>query len=227
MLSEPRDYLINSKRNSIPTQGKVLRNRLRANYRLHCERWGKKFSHTRLKCLAKEATCHKCSKKGHRVSFCKSWKVGEIEEDSAFLGEIGTETAENFWSAELFVINNPIHFKIDTRAVVTVIPESIYENTMPAPDLLRPTKTLFGPDRTALPVRGCFTRTITRGQETLPQEIFVVAGARRALLGRTAIETLGVFQRVNAVDAEEIKCKFSKFFKTVVPIVYINSTNKI
>ena len=84
---------------------------------------------------------------------------------------------------------------------------------MPAPDPLRPTKTLFGPDRTALPVRGCFTRTITRGQETLPRKIFVVAGARRALLGRTAIEALGVFQRVKAVDAEEIKCKFSKFFK--------------
>lgn len=34
MLSEPRDNLINSKRNSIPTQGKVLRNGLRAHYRL-------------------------------------------------------------------------------------------------------------------------------------------------------------------------------------------------
>ena len=102
----------------------------------HCERWGKNSSHARLKCLTKDTTYHKCNKKGHWASVCKSWTVGETEEDYTFLGENGTETGENFWSAELFVNNNPIHFKIDTRAVVTVIPESIYGNIVPAPDLL-------------------------------------------------------------------------------------------
>ena len=92
--------------------------------------------------------------------------MGEIEEDYTFLGE--TEKCGNVSSAELFANNNPIHFKIDTRAVVTVIPESICENIMPDPDLHRPTNTLFGPNRTALPVPGCFTGTITRGEETLP-----------------------------------------------------------
>ena len=56
---------------------------------------------------------------------------------------------------------------------MTDIPESIYENIKPASDLLRPTKTLFDPDRTVLPVLGCFKGTITRGQETLPQVILI------------------------------------------------------
>ena len=123
--------------------------------------------------------------------------MGEIEEDYAFLGEIGTETSENFSSSALFVNNRPVHFKIDTRADVTVTPENIHENIITAPDLLRPTKTLFGPGE----------------EESLPQEIFVVTGARKALLGRPAIEVLEVFQRVNAVEAEEIKSKFPKLFK--------------
>ena len=114
--------------------------------------------------------------------------MGEVGEDYGFLGEIVTETGENFWSVDLFVDNRPIHFKIDTKADVTVIAESIHENIIPAPDPVRPTKTLFGPDRTALPVLGCFTGAITRGEDTLPQEIFVVAGAHQALPGQPAIK---------------------------------------
>ena len=127
-----------------------------------------------------------------------------------YLGE--TETGENFWLAELFVSNSPIHFKIDARADVIVIPESIHENIIPAPDLLRPTKTLFGPDGAALPVLGCFTGSITKG-ETLPQEILAVARVCQALLGRPPIESMGIFQRVNAVEAEEIKSMLPKLFK--------------
>ena len=172
MLSTPRDSLINSKK-ELNSRKNPKKPPLRT-LSTHRERWGKTASHARLlNCLEKEATCHKCSKKGHRASFCKSWTVGEIEEEYAFLGEIVTKTSEKFWSAELFENNSPTHFKIDTRTDVIVIPESIHENIIPAPDLLRPTKTLFGQDRTVLPFLGCFTGTITRGEETLPQEIFV------------------------------------------------------
>lgn len=40
-----------------------------------------------------------------------------------------------------------------------------------------------------------------------------MAGASQALLGQPAIETLRIFQRVTAVEAEEIKSKFPKLFK--------------
>ena len=39
------------------------------------------------------------------------------------------------------------------------------------------------------------------------------AGSRQAPLGQPVIEALGIFQRVNAVEAEEIKSKFPKLFK--------------
>ena len=41
----------------------------------------------------------------------------------------------------------------------------------------------------------------------------MVNGARLALLGRPAIETLKIVQTVNAVEAEEVKEKFPNLFK--------------
>lgn len=62
-----------------------------------CEFCGKPPGHLRQKCPAKDATCHKHSKRGHWGFICKSSKtVGLVEEeDYAFLGAIGTETGEN------------------------------------------------------------------------------------------------------------------------------------
>ena len=54
---------------------------------------------------------------------------------------------------------------------------------------------------------------IKRGEESSSQEIFVVNGARLALLGRSAIETLKIVQTVNTVEAEEGKEKFPNLFK--------------
>ena len=53
---------------------------------------------------------------------------------------------------------------------------------------------------------------IKRGEESSSQEIFVVNGARLALLGRPAVETLKIVQTVNAVEAE-VKEKFPNLFK--------------
>lgn len=85
-------------------------------------------------CPAKEATYHKYSTKGHSASVCKTSAAAEIEGDDAILGEIGTETDKNFWSAEFRMKSIPFHFKIDTKADVTVIPESIHKKMGPAPD---------------------------------------------------------------------------------------------
>lgn len=179
-----------------------------------CYHCGKSPGHVRQNCPAKAAICHKCSKKGHWASVCKSSQtVGEIEEDYAFLGAIGTERNEDIWSVDLTLNNSLVHFKIDTGADVTVIPESVYKKLKPTPTLIRSSKTLFGPAHTTLPVLGCFMGVIKRGEESSSQEIFVVNGARLALLGRPAIETLKIVQTVNAVEAEEVKEKFPNLFK--------------
>ena len=82
-----KELLTNSRKNPKKPPSRPL------SIHLEC----KNSSHARLKCLAKEATCHKCTKKGHWASISKSWTLGEIEEDYAFLGEIGTKTGENLW----------------------------------------------------------------------------------------------------------------------------------
>ena len=132
-----------------------------------CYRCGKSPGHVRQNCPAKAAICHKCSKKSHWASVCKSSQtVGELEEDYAFLGAIGTERNEDIWSVDLTLNNYLVHFKIDTGADVTVIRESVYKKLKPTPTLIRSSKTLFGPAHTTLPVLGCFMGVIKRGEES-------------------------------------------------------------
>jgi len=83
-----------------------------------------------------------------------------------------------------------------------------------------------GPAHTTLPVLGCFMGVIKRGEESSSQEIFVVTGARLALLGRPAIETLKIVQKVNAVEAEEVKEKFSlKVLENLMVPITSSSSN--
>ena len=136
-----------------------------------------------------------------------------LQEDYAFLGAIGTERNEDIWSVDLTLNSSFVRFKVDTGADVMVIPESVYKNLKPTPTLIRSSKTLFGPTHTPLPALGCFMGVIKRGEESSSQEIFVVDGARPALLGHPAIDTLKIVQTVNAVEAEEVKEKFPNLFK--------------
>ena len=47
-----------------------------------CTRCGKSPAHSRQKCPAINETCHKCGKKGHYQSMCKTGKVAHVEVDS-------------------------------------------------------------------------------------------------------------------------------------------------
>ena len=60
-----------------------------------CQRCGKSLSHARNSCPAKDAVCHKCTKKEHFAKVCKSKVVASVEqqaEDSdsseVFLGAV-------------------------------------------------------------------------------------------------------------------------------------------
>ena len=70
-----------------------------------CERCGKSPGHAKGNCPARYSVCRKYSTKGHLEAVCKSKIVAEIDEEYAFLGEIGTETDKNIWSAKLKVNN--------------------------------------------------------------------------------------------------------------------------
>ena len=155
-------------------------------------------------------------KKGHYGAVCRSSKtVGVVaEEDYAFLGEIGTDAGANPWCAEVTVNELPVCFKIDTRADVTVMPEGTYQTLQPTPRLEEPKKTLFSAAHTILPVRGQFIGELKLGDKATQQEIFVVPGARQALLGRPAIESLNLVGRIGAVGTDDTyRQQFPGLFK--------------
>ena len=135
------------------------------------------------------------------------------EEEYAFLGAVGTEAGENICSAELSLDNSLVSFKIDTGADVTIIPESIYHSLHPSPTLIKSSKTLLGLADTALPTHGYFMGKITQGKKATDQEIFAVTGAWQALLGRPAIESLKLVEKINAIEVnKDYKAQFPKLF---------------
>ena len=167
-----------------------------------CTRCGKSPSHDRQSCPARDAVCHKCSKRGHFEAVCRSsMNVREIREDSidTFLGGVDTEdTTNNPWRLTLLLNGTPTDFKIDTGAEVSVISRESHEKIGTLP-LYQSTKTLRGPSNYALPVTGYFTAQLKHGNQEVQQEMFVVPNLRRNLLGRPAIEALGPVVMVGAI----------------------------
>ena len=84
-----------------------------------------------------------------------------------FLGQSGLRGKKDIWSIDLTLNNSSVHFKIDTRADITVIPKSVYKKLKPTPALVQSSKTLFGAAHTTLPILGCFMGIIKRGEESL------------------------------------------------------------
>ena len=173
------------------------------------------------RCPAREAVCHKCKKRGHYEAVCRSAKVIRLvegEEDDLFLGEISTKKKANPWMTDPCVDGVEMQFKIDTGADVTIIPETMYRKQLDStPEFTRSKKVLFGPGQNHLNVQGQFTGTMVKGDKTTQTEIFVIRGARQALLGRPTIEALELISSVQSVEkgTMEAKCKFKfpKLFK--------------
>ena len=97
-----------------------------------------------------------------------------------------------------------LRVKIDIGADVTVIPERVYKTTFSNPKLQTATRhSLHGPGGHALDVRGKFVANLQVTVLTTQQEIFVVQGMTRCLLGRPAIEALRVIKRCEPVHKAE------------------------
>ena len=87
--------------------------------------------------------------------------------------------------------NRDLEFKVDTGADVTVLPE---ENYQPGRDGVHETTTrkLSGPVRNELKVLGKISGYIKHGGEHTLQDIYVVRGLMRPLMGKPALEALQV-----------------------------------
>ena len=138
--------------------------------------------------------------------------VESVQDNVAFLGTIEESEMSNPWSVTLLVNGRPVKFKIDTGADVTIIPRSVLRS-IPGVALKPPTKTLSGAGCKTLQVEGQFTAALKYHDREATEEVYAVKKLNRSLLGRPAIEALGLVQRVNAVQTEtDVVKEFPKLF---------------
>ena len=181
-----------------------------------CSRCGLSSHNDRAQCPARDAVCRKCRKRGHYQRVCRSQASVEVIEDRSepFLGTVGSheETPDDNWVATVWLNDSQIKFQIDTGAEVTVIPGGVFEKLSGA-NLHPSQRTLRGASQIALPVIGKFTGKLTLGDRTTLQEVYVVEKLHKPLLGRPAIEALGLLARVRSVNQEKpIEC-FPQLFQ--------------
>ena len=72
---------------------------------------------------------------------------------------------------------------------------------------------LSGPSQQKLDVCGQILGNLSNQFQSTQQEIYVVRGLRKALLGRPAIEALRVIQQVEPVQASNIVKQFPELFQ--------------
>ena len=113
---------------------------------------------------AKEATCHKCIKKGHYSSMCHTKSISNISEEpnsvsdsveTAYLDTLeGQKPTQNSWTCHIEVNGKATLFKIDTGAEVSAVTEQTFNSISPSIQLRKPFKVLHGPNRLPLDTLG-------------------------------------------------------------------------
>ena len=99
------------------------------------------------------------------------------------------------WEIHMPGTNGEIHFKIDTGADVTVIPEEeLPKLGLELKDVRETRKKLFGPGKQRLKCRGYVKTLFTWGDITDQQIVYVCRGIKRALLGKPAIRRLKIVE---------------------------------
>ena len=132
-----------------------------------CHWCGSSPTHGHWQCPARDSVCHKCSKRGHFQSVCRSaGAIREVQTDMAdsFLGTVGTSlsaaaTGSTPWTISISVNHVPISFNIDIGADVTVLSEPLFK-TLQGVTLEPSTRSLKGPSGCPLIVCGQFTGTL-------------------------------------------------------------------
>ncbi|UYV76606.1 hypothetical protein LAZ67_14001435, partial [Cordylochernes scorpioides] len=148
-----------------------------SNEKRKCFRCGYYQGHSKEQCPAKDAICNKCRKKGH---FAK-------------------ENAEDKWCEVIKVNDQPIKFKIDTGAEVSVMPEGIYLQHFGYLKTEKADKNLFAVSE-KIEVNGMFQAFLESKRQKCEETIYIVKGVARPLLSCRASEILGLVRRINIVE---------------------------
>ena len=142
--------------------------------------------------------------------------VQEQSEDelSVFLEAVHSQPeASKPWNVILQMNGCRVEFKIDSEADVTVLPTELYQPNRDGA-LLKPKKLLKGPSQITLSVRGCFTASLEKDDLKSEEQIYVVEGLSKPLVGKAAIISLKLLSTLKALSVEEsIPDQYLELFK--------------
>ena len=181
-----------------PQQSKPAQSgRLRCGY-THNNRW----------CPASGKECKYCHRKGYFAKMCqKPKRVQEVVEDSDTFGltelvldAITIKDDSDRWIKHVELCGATVPFKIDTRADVTVILNTLYQCLSPKPPPSSCKVSLSFPGG-KLAVKGCFDACITHHGKQYKCNIVVVSNEVKSnLLGHSASQALGFVARSHAEE---------------------------
>jgi metal-sulfur cluster biosynthetic enzyme len=185
-----------------------------------CRRCGHRQNHSKDNCPAKGVKCFKCSNMEHFANCCatnKSVRSATIDEEQneGFLGTIDNKFYKA-WTKKCCINNKELNFKIDTGADVTVISDNDFKG------IKGQTLNKSGPGNSKLNVLGNFQCMLESEDKFSVQDIYVVKGLTKPLLGRLAIQALGIISNVNvsSVDADLVTQKTESYYRKRYPKIF-------
>ena len=177
-------------------------------------------------CPAAKSKCSFCQKIGHFHAVCRSKRhvsmvtdhVSEVKgHDHAtptltpsFVGGVDDKSRLNTgWHIRLCAGSGSedLHWCIDTGAQVSVMPEKMYQTSFGP--LLEADRILTGAGEAKLDTVGYVEMTLNHGSTKITEQVYIVAGASKLLLGVPAIRNLGLIAdipgsySVKAVDVTQ------------------------
>ncbi|KAL7851818.1 hypothetical protein SRHO_G00176030 [Serrasalmus rhombeus] len=120
---------------------------------------------------------------------------------------------EEEWCEMVQLNSGKVVFKLDTGATVTAIPSSSYYAKSHG-TLQSSRKVLYGPGNHKLEVEGLFKGKLSFDNKVTEQDIYVVGGLAKPLLGLPALKALALIKRVHVVQGQQ------EDFKALYPTVF-------
>ena len=170
-------------------------------------------------CPAIGGTCYKCRKHGHFNSQCFTRSVSVVDSESvlesAFLGVVGSTNRKGwFLDLDICLEGKQTSFKLDAGAEVNAISEETLK-TLPNTTLQKPTKCLYRANHKPLQRIGQFQCSLSRGDVSISQEVFVVRELTNNLFELPSIEALHLIQSVNEVYDQNYDHKIRRLSPSV------------